>query len=170
MGSTFAGKNVSATFDNLPAMILFSNSTQINLMVPAELGSRSSSQLIVTVDGASSASRTVAVAPFAPAIFAGAVLNQDSTVNSANNGAAAGSVIYFYATGLSGDGTISVQISDRVITNLYYAGPAPGLIGVQQVNLAVPADFPQFTTDLYVCGTTAAGSRVCSPPAPLTVN
>jgi uncharacterized protein (TIGR03437 family) len=166
MGSAFTGKIVSVTFDGLPATILFSNGTQINVMVPPELGSKTSAQMVVTVDGISTSS-TVTIAPFAPAIFKGAVLNQDSTVNDVNNGASAGSVIYLYATGLSGAGTITGHIHDRDITNPYYAGPAPGLIGVQQVNLAVPSDLPAMSTELYVCGTSAA--KVCSLPVPLTL-
>jgi uncharacterized protein (TIGR03437 family) len=168
MGSAFNGKNVSATFDGLPATILFSNATQINLLVPAGLGAKTSSQLVVTVDSASSAPMTVQVAPFAPGIFAGAVVNQDSTVNSVSNGAAAGSVIYFYATGLSGSGPISVRVGSTELTNLYYAGPAPGYPGVQQINVALPAGLQGVTTSLYACGT-SAGSEVCSLPYPLTV-
>ncbi len=168
MGSAFNGKNVSATFDGLPATILFSNATQINLLVPSGLGAKTSSQLVVAVDSASSAPMTVQVAPFAPGIFAGAVVNQDSTVNSVSNGAAAGSVIYFYATGLSGSGAISVRIGSTELTNLYYAGPAPGYPGVQQINAALPAGLRGVTTSLYACGT-SAGGEVCSLPYPLTV-
>lgn len=169
-GSSFTGTNKSVTFDGIPATILFSNADQLNLMAPAELGTKTSAQLVVTVDG-SSASRTVPLAPFAPAIFTGAILNQDSTVNGANSGADAGSVIYLYATGLSGAGTITGHIHDRDIALPYYAGPAPGLPGVQQVNLVVPGDLPSMTTELYICGTGAAApnNKVCSSPAPLTI-
>lgn len=169
MGSAFDRKTVSATFDSLPATILFSSATQINLMVPKELAPGGSSQLVVTVDGSSSAPHTVEVAPFEPAIFRGAILNQDATVNSANHGAAPGSVIALWATGLSGDGTITGHIHDRDIAVPYYAGPAPGLIGVQQINLVVPPDLPAMTTEVYVCGASAGTSKVCSLPAPLTI-
>jgi uncharacterized protein (TIGR03437 family) len=166
-GSAFTGKTVTAAFDGLPATILFSDDTQINLMVPAELASKTSAQLVVTVDAAS-ASRTVTLAPFEPAIFPGAVLNQDLTVNGASNGASAGSVVVLWATGLSGAGTITGHIADRDIPAPYYAGPAPGLIGVQQVNLGVPADLAAMTTQLYVCGTSTSAT-VCSLPVPLTL-
>jgi uncharacterized protein (TIGR03437 family) len=161
-------KNVSATFNGLPATILYNSATQINLLVPAGLATLSSAQLVVTVDGAISAPMTVALAPFEPGIFAGAVLNQDSTTNSTSSGAAAGSVIYFYATGLSGSGTITARIGGTELTNLYYAGPAPGFPGVQQINLTIPAGLGGMTTALSVCGT-GTGGEVCSLPYPLTL-
>jgi uncharacterized protein (TIGR03437 family) len=168
MGSAFTGKTVSATFDGLPSIIVFSNATQLNLMVPAQLTSTKPS-LVVTVDGLSSAPTTVEIAPFEPGIFAGAILNQDSTVNGANNGASAGSIVYLYATGLSGAGTITAHIADRDILTPYYAGPAPTLIGVQQVNLQVPSDLPAMTTQLYVCGTSAGAAPTCSVPSPFAI-
>lgn len=168
MGSALTGKTVSASFNGLPATISFSNATQINLLVPAALASLSSAQLSVTVNGQTSLPMTVPVAAFEPGIFSGAVLNQDSTVNSISNGAAAGSIIYFYATGLSGSGTISARIGSTEITNLYYAGPAPGFPGVQQINLSIPAGLGGMTTELYACGT-SNGTEVCSLAVPLTL-
>ncbi len=167
-GSALTGKNVSVSLNGVAATVLFSNASQINLLVPPSLASVSSAQLSVTVDGQTSLPVTVPVAPFEPGIFAGALLNQDSTVNSINNGAAVGSVIYFYATGLSGSGTITARIGSTEITNLYYAGPAPGYPGVQQINLVVPAGLGGMTTQLYACGT-SAGTEVCSLPVPLTL-
>ena len=172
MGSAFSGKNVSATFNGIAGTILFSNSTQINLMVPQNLSTASPANLVVAVDGASSSATSVAVAPFEPAIFPNALLNQDGTLNSATNPAARGSVIYFYATGLSGSGPISVRIGDREFDNLYYAGPAPGLLGVQQVNLLLPADLAAGAANLYVCGSSdgTAAQTVCSVPVQITLN
>ena len=168
MGSALAGKNVSVTFNGLPATILYDSATQINLLVPAGLGALTSAQLVVTVDGAISAPMTVQVAPFEPGIFAGALLNQDGTVNGIANPAAAGSVVYFYATGLSGSGTITARIGSTELMNLYYAGPAPGYPGLQQINLVLPAGVSNVTIALYACGT-SAGVEVCSPAYPLSV-
>jgi uncharacterized protein (TIGR03437 family) len=168
MGSALTGSAVSASFNGVPATVLFSNATQINLLVPQALASLTSAQLSVTVAGRTSLPVTVPVAQFEPGIFSGAVLNQDSTVNLSTNGAAGGSIIYFYATGLSGSGTITARIGTTEITNLYYAGPAPGYPGVQQINLAIPAGLGGMTTELYACGT-SAGTEVCSVPVPLTL-
>jgi uncharacterized protein (TIGR03437 family) len=166
VGFSFDGKNVSATFNNRPATILFSNDLQINLMVP-DLGGATSANLIVSVDGVDSAATTVPVAPFEPAIFPNALLNQDGTRNSIDNAAPIGTIVYFFATGLSGNGTITVRIGDRVFNSLYYAGPAPGLPGVQQVNLKTPLDLAAGAANLYVCGSSAGSETVCSQPVSL---
>jgi uncharacterized protein (TIGR03437 family) len=166
LGTALTGTSVSASFNGAPATILYSSAQQINLVVPA--GLTSSAQLVVAVNGQLSAPVNVAVAPFEPGIFSGAILNQDSTLNSVTNGAAAGSVIYFYATGLSGTGTISAIVGTTALTNLYYAGPAPGYPGVQQVNLVLPSGLGAGTVNLNVCGTSASG-KVCSPPMPLVL-
>jgi uncharacterized protein (TIGR03437 family) len=174
MGSLFGGANISATFNSLPATILFNNATQINLLVPAGLAGQTSAQLVVTTGGSNSPPATVTVAPFEPGIFAGGIANQDGSANSASNGAAPGSIIALWATGLSGTGTITGNIGGENIAVPNYAGPAPGLIGVQQVNLMVPTDLAPGATQVYVCGA-ASGAHsgtvaVCSVPAPLTVN
>jgi uncharacterized protein (TIGR03437 family) len=130
---------------------------------------KNSSVLTVTVDGASSAPQIVGLAPFEPAIFSGAVVNQDGSVNGPGSGAPAGSILVIWATGLSGPGQITGHIHDRDILVPYYAGAAPGLVGVQQVNLLVPVDLPAMTTSVYVCGAASAASKVCSLPVPLVI-
>jgi uncharacterized protein (TIGR03437 family) len=107
-----------------------------------------------------------------PGIFANGILNQDNSVNTGTNGAAGDSVIQVFATGLppAAIGTITAKIHDVWITSPDYAGPAPGLPGVQQVNLRVPSGWPPMTTSVIVCATsTATNARTCSPEAPLTV-
>jgi uncharacterized protein (TIGR03437 family) len=167
MGTRLAGKTVAVSFDGMPAKLLFDNDTQINVLVPAELGSRSSAQAVVTVDGTQSVARKIVLAQMAPAIFPGAVLNQDFSVNSASHPAAAGSVIQIFATGLSGTGEIAARLAGRSITVPYYAGPAPGLLGVQQVNLLIPEDLDT-TADVSVCGKTAS-EEICSSPAQVSI-
>jgi uncharacterized protein (TIGR03437 family) len=62
---------------------------------------------------------------------------------------------------------VSVQIADRKNLIPLYAGVAPGLTGVQQVNVAIPADlvviqtFPAPTTPLIICAT-AGSQQACS--------
>jgi uncharacterized protein (TIGR03437 family) len=123
--------------------------------------------MIVTVDG-QSAAQTVALALVSPAIFSAGVLNQDDTVNSASHPADLGSVIQIFATGLlsPGSGTISARIAGRDIPSPSYAGPAPGIPGLQQVNLIVPADLTAGATPLQVCAVAADPNQpVCSPQA-----
>jgi uncharacterized protein (TIGR03437 family) len=169
LGSGFTGKSVSATFNSLPAMVLFSNASQINLLVPAALGQVGSTHVVVSVDGSNSAVETVAVAAFEPAIFSGAVLNQDYTVNDVNHGAGVGSIIQIFVTGLSTSGTVTGHIFNEDINTPYYAGPAPGLLGVQQVDLVVPGDLTAMTTEVSICETGSDSAKVCSIAAPLTL-
>jgi len=168
MGSHLSGKSVTVTFDGLPASLLYTSDTQINFQVPAGLGSKTSATLVVTADGSSSAPVVVALAPAWPSIFANGVLNQDSTVNSTANGAAAGTILQVFATGIPGSATVSVQIADRKDLIPLYAGDAPTLTGVQQVNVAIPGDVASSATQVIVCASTG-GQQYCSAAAPLTV-
>jgi uncharacterized protein (TIGR03437 family) len=162
-GTKFAGASVNVTFDSMPAKVLFANDTQLNVMIPMELGDRTSAKLVVTVDGLPSAPQGISLAPFAPAIFKNGILNQDSSLNTAGSGAQPGTVIQIFATGLAGSGTITAKIGDRVIGQPNYGGPAPGLIGVQQVNVALPSDLTGPTANVSVCGVAKFVEAVCSP-------
>jgi len=176
MGSQFAGKNVSVAFDGTPAQVLFSNATQINLLVPASLGISTpgtlkiSAQVVVTVDGTASAPFTVNLAPFAPGIFTPGVLNEDYSVNSSKQPAARGSVIQIYATGLSGTGVITGKIGSEVVTQPYYGGPAPGIPGLQQVDLILPAVLTGDTVNVSVCGGLTTAQLICSPSVAVAIS
>ena len=171
MGSNLSGMNVAVTFNAIPAKLLYTGASQINLQVPAELALKTTAQMIVNVDG-QSAAQTVALALVSPAIFNAGVLNQDNTLNSASQPAELGSVIQIFATGLlsPGSGTISASIAGRNIPTPSYAGPAPGIAGLQQVNLIIPADLPAGATPLQVCAVAADPNQpVCSPQATVYV-
>ena len=170
MGSQFAGSSLNVTFDGTPAQILFSNDSQINLLVPASLGSKSSAQLSVEVNGISSAPQAVTLAPFAPGIFANGILNQDYSVNGTTHPAVPASVIQIFATGLSGTGVITAQIAGQTINQPYYAGPAPGLVGVQQVDLLVPQNLQGNSVAISVCGGATADKVTCSPAIQVAVS
>ena len=105
----------------------------------------------------------MSLAPFAPGIFANGVLNQDYSLNSAKQPAAPGSVIQVFATGLSGTGVITAKIGSEVVTQPYYAGPAPGFAGLQQIDLILPTDLTGNTVNVSVCGGPTAAQVVCSP-------
>ncbi|HEY6392306.1 MAG TPA: hypothetical protein VIX89_13555 [Bryobacteraceae bacterium] len=162
-GTKFMGASVGVTFDAMPAKILFAGDTQLNVMIPMELGARTSAKLVVTVDGMSSAAQGISLAPFAPAIFKNGILNQDYSLNVSGSGARPGTVIQIFATGLAGDGAITAKIGDLVIPQPNYGGPAPGLIGVQQVNVALPSDLTGPTANVSVCGVMKFAEPVCSP-------
>jgi uncharacterized protein (TIGR03437 family) len=120
----------------------------------------------VDVAGVSSGEWGVPLTSAAPAIFtinasgagAGAVLNQDYSVNSAANTAARGSVIQIFGTGQgvtsppSLTGAVSTGAGNSAVlpvkvtiggidATVQYQGAAPGLIsGALQVNAFVPPD------------------------------
>lgn len=168
-GTNFAPSGVSVTFDGTPAQVLFANATQINLLVPAALASKTSTQMIVSVAGVSGAAETIALAAFSPGIFQNGVLNQDYSLNGASHPAAPGSVIQIFATGLSGAGVISAKIGGQSVAQPYYAGPAPGLPGVQQVDLLVPLDLSGTTASVSVCGGATPAQAVCSPAVAVAI-
>jgi uncharacterized protein (TIGR03437 family) len=161
-GSNLAGKSVSVTFDSMPATLLYNSATQINLQVPASLpASQTSASLVATVDGVSSTAVTVALAPAGPSIFSGGVLDQDYTPNAPVSAAAAGSVLQIFATGIPSSALVFVQIGSQGNLTPEFAGPAPGLVGVQQVNVAVPSGLASGPTPLTICAVVSA-QQFCS--------
>jgi uncharacterized protein (TIGR03437 family) len=169
MGTNLNGKAVSVTFDGTAATLLYTGTSQINLQVPAGLGSKNTATLIVTVDGVSSAPATVQLSPAWPAIFAHGVLDQNNQENTAASPAAGASVLQVFATGIPEGATVTAQIGDRTGLVPQYAGPAPGIPGVQQVNVAVPGDLTPGATSLTLCAT-VGGQQYCSPSYPLVTD
>lgn len=170
-GANLAGTNVGVTFNGTPAAILYKAADQINFQVPANLPAGNTAQLVVTVDGSQSAAFTVNLASVSPAIFNPGILNQDNTVNGPANPALVGSIVQIFTTGLlpPEGGTVDVKIHDRGNLTPLYAGDAPGIPGLQQVNVRVPADLPTMTTEVVVCGTASSGQRACSPAGKITL-
>jgi uncharacterized protein (TIGR03437 family) len=168
MGSNLNGKAVSVTFDSLAARLLYNSDTQINLQVPEGLASKSSASLVVTVDGSASAPQTVMLAPAWPAIFAHGVLDQDNHENTAASPAAAGAWLQIFATGIPPGAVVSAKIGNRDGL-VRYAGPAPTVPGVQQVNLELPADLSAQTTQLVICAS-AGGQPYCSAGYSLNID
>jgi uncharacterized protein (TIGR03437 family) len=151
-------------FNDLASPLLFVSSKQIGAVVPYKIAGQPNVQLQVEVGGVKSTALSVPVVDAAPAIFTvnqtgsgpGAVLNQDYSLNSAANPAAAGSVIMVYATGEGAtnptgvDGLITLGTPPMAIqqvsvtiggqeAQVLYAGSAPDLIaGVLQVNAQIP--------------------------------
>ena len=167
MGTNLAGTSVAVTFDGMPAPILFKNATQINFQVPAVLAAKTSSQLAVIVDGVASAPQTVQLVQAAPGIFG--VLNQNGTVNASGVPAAPGSIIQIFATGLA-TSAFTVNASVNGFPNLIplYAGDAPGIPGVQQVNVLIPAAVTTGQLNLQICSANLT-LNACSPLFALTV-
>jgi uncharacterized protein (TIGR03437 family) len=164
-GNNLGGQNVSVTFNNMPATLLYTGAQQINVRIPPALSGLSSATLVVTVDSVSSAPFSVPLTAVAPAIFTPGVLNQDNTLNSPTNPAQLGSVLQIFGTGMPDSGGVfSVTIQNRGNLVPLYAGAAPGLPGLQQVNVAVPADLQAGNANLTICVMGAGNQPYCSQP------
>ena len=164
-GSNLAGQNVSVALNGMPAKLFYTGAQQINLRIPPALSGQPSAKLVVTADGASSAPFTVPLTSVAPAIFTPGVLNQDNTVNSAANPAPLGTILQIFLTGMPDSGAVAtVAIQNRGNLVPLYAGAAPGFLGLQQVNVAVPADLLPVTSNLTICVMGAGNQPSCSQP------
>ena len=99
--------NTQVLIGGYPSPLIYVQATQASAVVPYEIAGQTSTQVQVSYQGNISGATTLPVVAAAPGIFTlnysgtgpGTVLNHDGTVNSSNNPAAAGSVIYVYATG-----------------------------------------------------------------------
>jgi uncharacterized protein (TIGR03437 family) len=147
-GAGFDPVNTQLLLDGLQATLFYTNATQINALAPASLTPNSSATMTVVVDGASIAGSLVAVVAAAPGIFTvsggtgpAAAVNQDGTLNSASNPAARESVVSLYATGQGSTmGNVTLNIAGYN-ASILYAGPAPGFVGLMQINAQIPGGF-----------------------------
>jgi uncharacterized protein (TIGR03437 family) len=168
-GSNFGSPDTtSVLFANVPGKIVYVTPTQLAATVPAGAGSRASIDVQVqTSHDVYSAPVTVELAPSAPGLFTSdasgkgqaAAINQDNSVNSTANPAAAGSVVAFYATG---GGALTTDALPRVAlpvtatiggldAQVLYAGVAPGEPdGVIQINVQMPSGLSPGTAQVVV--------------------
>lgn len=163
---------VTVAFGGAPAPLTYASATQVNAVVPYEVSGNASVPVVVTYGGQISNQLTVAVAATQPAIFTlngsgsgpGAILNQDSSLNSQTNRAAKGSVVQVFLTGegltnpaqatgavtpvnTSGTGPVTpvpqapvTVLIDGQLANVEFAGEAPeDVAGVFQVDAVVPS-------------------------------
>jgi len=168
-GTGFGSAPATVTFGISPAPVLYSSNCQINAVV--SFGVNPGIDTLLTVQSNGSIGPTLGpiklpVVVAAPGIFTAnasgsgqaAILNQDSTVNSASNPAPRGSIVSVF---LTGTGALSPSIADGslgplvppfpvtvagvsaniggVNARVTFAGQAPGLIaGAAQVNIQIP--------------------------------
>lgn len=151
---------VTVTVNGVPAPLLYASPTQINFQVPPQT-SAGTATVAVSLNGSPAGALGVDVQPAAPGIFLldqqrTAALNQDNSINSATQPAAAGSAVSLFVTGLGGVNppiasgaaapadslstaiaTVTATVGGEPATVLF-AGLAPGFAGLYQVNLIVP--------------------------------
>jgi trimeric autotransporter adhesin len=164
---------VRVLFNGVPGPILYAQAYRVDVVVPfaVPLGTAVKIELIYNGRAASqhlsniASGCCVAALPelirwsASPRTGQAAALNEDGSINSAENPAAAGSIVSLYATGAGAmdpplqDGVVVTDTNSRpvvpltvriggVTADVLYAGPAPGLIaGVLQINARVPQTF-----------------------------
>ena len=156
-------RNTQVLVDGVAAPLFYVSPTQINFQAPLEI-SGSTAQVVIASNGILGPAVTVSLAGETPGIFmnpetgTGAVLNEDSTLNSGENPARAGSVVQIFATGLgavspvvptgqpaplsplSETATTPVVLMGGIPAEVTYSGLAPGTVGVYQINARIPSD------------------------------
>ncbi len=153
---------VAVTVNGIPAPLFFVSCEQINGFMPVEVAGLANALVVVQYKQVQGAARSVRIAPVNPGIFVfpetteAIVLNQDATVNSAENPAPRDSIISLFG---SGQGTIDPPLAtgqlapadplsfateqvrvtidgwEAIVT---FIGMAPGFTGLLQMNVFVP--------------------------------
>jgi uncharacterized protein (TIGR03437 family) len=145
---------VTATVNGVNAPLLYVSTGQLNIQVPFETPVNTTATLVVTANGRST-SRTFAVVPAAPGIFADA-----NGAPVPNTTAKPGQIVTLFITGGGNNSpavaTGAAPSSDTAVTNLpkpalavavtvagkpatiQFIGTPAGLVGVTQINYVVP--------------------------------
>jgi uncharacterized protein (TIGR03437 family) len=164
VATTLSGTQV--LFDGIAAPLIYAQQGQVSAVVPYGVFGNSATNLQVSYQGRTSNTLSLAIVATTLGIFsldgsgagAGAIVNQDGTVNSPNNPASAGSTVFIYATGegqtnpagIDGKPNASpapVPLATPVTATIgganasvSYAGGVTGLVpGVLQVNVEIPS-------------------------------
>lgn len=156
--------------DGVPALLYYVSPTQINFVAPATGGQ---SLAVVRGETASAAARP-SIGFWAPGLFtldggAAAAEHADGSVITPGKPARRNETIQVFGTGM---GIVNpllmipipapiVQVGGRQ-AQITYAGPAPGLPGVTQINLVVPADAPSGAAVAIVFQLAASASNTAT--------
>jgi uncharacterized protein (TIGR03437 family) len=158
-------------FDGIAAPLAYAARGQICAVVPYETAGGNSAQVVVEYQGRRSPPVSVPVVPAAPALFTlnssgkgqAGMLNEMGCCNSTRNPAMRGSIVGLYATGEGQtspagiDGRVVPYISlaalprpklpvrvtlGGVPAEVVFAGAAPNMVSMMQVNIRVPGNAP----------------------------
>lgn len=168
-GARFGGSKIEVFFNSAAGRVISVNPEEIVVQVPLELKELPNANVTVISDGVSSASYYCYFANSAPAIFPNYLLNEDFSINTEFSPVLAGTKLNIFGTGLPLAGVYTATIHDRNVARPEYAGVAPGLVGIQQVTIVVPADLPTMTTDVRICGGPSQDDQTCSGPRPVSI-
>ena len=157
--------NTQVLFDGVPAPLVFVSATQSCAVVPYGVAGHATTKVQVVYNQVTSAALTMPVVAAVPGLFsanssgsgAGAIYNQDGTLNSVSNPAAENSTVILFGTGQGAlspalpDGTlvtttlptptqnVGVTFDGIPAASIAYQGPIPQLVvGFWQLNVVLP--------------------------------
>jgi len=151
-------------FNGTAAPLVYARADQVAAIVPSAVAGQPTAKIQVQYQNQSSPSFSIPVSQTAPGLFTvdqtgrgqGAILNQDNTLNGRLNAAPRGSIVVLWATGQGPSDPdwaedelaaeplpkptnhVKVTIGGQE-GEILYAGAAPGMAAVMQVNVRVPA-------------------------------
>lgn len=165
----------SVTVNGAAAPIAYASTFRVDFQAPFSLTAGSNATVQATYNGQSTSGLQVPVIATAPAIYTESVdgtgqvraANQDGSMNSTTSPAAKGSTIVMYATGLgaanpqipAGTAPPSSPLSTvsgvtatigGVNAPVSFAGLAPGLPGLYQLNIQIPSTASSGADELIV--------------------
>jgi uncharacterized protein (TIGR03437 family) len=144
-------------FDGVAAPLLSVRSSEVLVVSPQSVASKSQVKIVVENSGVLTAAIGVPASPAVPGVFASgslaAAINQDGSVGP-DHPAPAGSIVSLFVTGAGAtnpaaqDGVPPVAAAPLALpaivqiggmqAEVRYAGAAPGLLGVAQLNVVIP--------------------------------
>ena len=171
MGTQLAGKKVAVGFDGLarPGSVRQQHSDQCRGPV------RAGRQVVRAIGGGCGwgfqpyAGRTLG--GIQPRHFRERNIEPGRTGQWSQPSSAGGrAFLQIFATGLSGTGTITARVNGNAVEPAF-AGAAPGIPGVQQVNVQLPEGLTGSTAAVSVCGGIAGMSSqaTCSPAVQVAI-
>lgn len=148
-GSNLGVPGLKITFDGTAAQLTYTTAGQVGAIVPTAVSGKTQTSVVATYGTQTAPAITKTVAPSAPGLFTanasgtgpGAILNQTGTLNTAAAPAPKGTIVALYLTG----GGVNMSTANTTVTiggqsaTLAYAGVAPGIAGLNQVNATIPA-------------------------------
>jgi uncharacterized protein (TIGR03437 family) len=170
-----------------PAPIYYSSAAQVSAVVPYDApGDGSTLSVQVTNGGVQSNVANVYSGATSPGMFTipsggpfpGAIVKQDFTIMSKSNPAKVGETVSMYLTGLgpvspavtAGSAAPTSPLSqltqqifiyiDGIQANVVYAGLAPGLGGLYQLNVTIPAGVSKGEVGIEIQTTTGTGQNL----------
>jgi uncharacterized protein (TIGR03437 family) len=155
---------LSFRFGGAAAPVFFAHGTQANVQVPWELAGQSQTTVTASMDGQTSGSQSITLAPYAPGIFStsgdgkgqGTIVDVQYRLVDSANPAAPGDTVLIFCTGLgpvthqpatgaaAPAGPLAETTSQPTVliggseANVTFSGLAPSFVGLYQVNVQTP--------------------------------